>query len=100
MTNPSDMNENLAPDEDLSFAAWRKKWFGDELPSAVKDFLEYRHREWELAMETGSPLGTRTWPRRPDNLHVGGAVKVKAERFWTFDEKQAKLAKAQRIKSS
>jgi hypothetical protein len=29
---------------------WRKA-FGDKIPAAVKEFLEYRHREWELGME-------------------------------------------------
>jgi hypothetical protein len=61
------MSASLSPDEDLSFAAWRKKWFGDEIPSAVKDFLEYRHREWELALETAPPLPEKTRARRPDD---------------------------------
>jgi len=29
---------------------WRKA-FGDNIPPAVKEFLQYRHREWELGME-------------------------------------------------
>jgi hypothetical protein len=29
---------------------WRKA-FGGNIPTAVKEFLEYRHREWELEME-------------------------------------------------
>jgi hypothetical protein len=29
---------------------WRKA-FGDKVPAAVKQFLEYRHREWELGIE-------------------------------------------------
>jgi hypothetical protein len=29
---------------------WRKA-FGDQVPPAVKEFLEYRHREWELGIE-------------------------------------------------
>ena len=35
---------------DPDIEEWRKK-FGREIPLAVKDFLEHRHREWELAME-------------------------------------------------
>jgi hypothetical protein len=50
------------PVENLDFGAWRKKWFGDEIPSAVKEFLAYRHREWELGMEAGSPLPEKTRP--------------------------------------
>ncbi|MGA7522861.1 MAG: type II toxin-antitoxin system VapC family toxin [Acidobacteriaceae bacterium] len=35
-------------------------------------------------------LGTRTL----DTLHVACALELKAERFWTFDERQRKLARA------
>ena len=35
---------------------WRKA-FGDKVPPAVGDFLEYRHREWELGI--GSDLKAR-----------------------------------------
>jgi len=35
-------------------------------------------------------LGVRTL----DSLHVACALELKAERFWTFDERQARLAEA------
>ena len=35
-------------------------------------------------------LGTRTL----DSLHVAAALELGAKQFWTFDERQAKLAKA------
>jgi predicted nucleic acid-binding protein len=35
-------------------------------------------------------LGNRTL----DTLHVASALELKAERFWTFDDRQAKLARA------
>jgi predicted nucleic acid-binding protein len=44
----------------------------------------------ELARAHVARLGTRTL----DSLHVAAALELKAERFWTFDERQAKLAKA------
>jgi predicted nucleic acid-binding protein len=44
----------------------------------------------DLAERYGSKLGMRTL----DSLHVACALELKAERFWTFDERQAKLAKA------
>jgi predicted nucleic acid-binding protein len=44
----------------------------------------------ELARRHGPKLGVRTL----DSLHVACALELKAERFWTFDERQAKLAKA------
>ena len=36
--------------EDLDMEDWRKA-FGNNIPSVVKEFLEYRHRDWELGME-------------------------------------------------
>jgi predicted nucleic acid-binding protein len=32
--------------------------------------------------------------RTLDSLHVACALELKAERFWTFDERQARLAEA------
>jgi predicted nucleic acid-binding protein len=51
-------------------------------------------RIWEssilLAELHGPTLGVRTL----DSLHVACALELKAERFWTFDERQARLAEA------
>jgi predicted nucleic acid-binding protein len=41
-------------------------------------------------------LGVRTL----DTLHVASALELKAERFWTFDDRQKKLAKAVGLKTS
>jgi predicted nucleic acid-binding protein len=49
----------------------------------------------DLARRHGPKLGVRTL----DTLHVACALELKAERFWTFDERQAKLAKAEGLKS-
>lgn len=50
----------------------------------------------DLARKHGPRLGVRTL----DSLHVACALELKAERFWTFDERQAKLAKALGLKTS
>jgi predicted nucleic acid-binding protein len=51
-------------------------------------------RTWEtgidLAQRYGPSLGIRTL----DSLHVACALELKAQRFWTFDERQARLAEA------
>jgi predicted nucleic acid-binding protein len=51
-------------------------------------------RTWEtavgLARRHGATLGVRTL----DSLHVACALELKAERFWTFDDRQARLAEA------
>lgn len=48
----------------------------------------------DLARRHGPKLGIRTL----DSLHVACALELKAEKFWTFDERQAKLAKAEGLK--
>lgn len=48
----------------------------------------------DLARRFGPKLGMKTL----DTLHVACALELKAERFWTFDERQAKLAKAAGLK--
>jgi predicted nucleic acid-binding protein len=50
----------------------------------------------ELARRYGPKLNMRTL----DSLHVACALELKADRFWTFDERQAKLAKAAGLKAS
>lgn len=43
----------------------------------------------DLGRRYGPKLGVRTL----DSLHVATALEFKAERFWTFDDRQQKLAK-------
>lgn len=49
----------------------------------------------DLGRRHGPKLGTRTL----DTLHVACALELKADAFWTFDERQAKLAKAVGLKT-
>lgn len=50
----------------------------------------------ELARRFVPALGTRTL----DSLHVACALELKTERFWTFDERQKKLARAAGLKTN
>ncbi len=50
----------------------------------------------DLARKYAPALAMRTL----DSLHVACALELKADRFWTFDERQAKLAKARGLKTS
>jgi predicted nucleic acid-binding protein len=50
----------------------------------------------ELAHRHAARLGVRTL----DTLHVACALELKAEHFWTFDERQAKLATAVGLKTN
>ncbi|MGB8011170.1 MAG: type II toxin-antitoxin system VapC family toxin [Terriglobales bacterium] len=49
----------------------------------------------ELARRHAARIGVRTL----DTLHVASALELKAEHFWTFDERQAKLALAVGLKT-
>jgi predicted nucleic acid-binding protein len=59
-------------------------WISKDIPENV----------WEvcidLAWRHGQTLGVRTL----DSLHVACAVELGAKKFWTFDERQARLAEA------
>ena len=57
-------------------------WVQSEMPEDAFDSCV------ELAGHHCARLGVRTL----DSLHVASALELKAERFWTFDERQAKLA--------
>lgn len=48
----------------------------------------------ELARRHVARLGVRTL----DSLHVASALELKADRLWTFDARQAKLAEAAGLK--
>jgi predicted nucleic acid-binding protein len=50
----------------------------------------------DLGRRQGPKLGVRTL----DSLHVACALELKVEHFWTFDERQAKLARAEGLKTS
>lgn len=50
----------------------------------------------QLAHKHAARLGARTL----DTLHVASALELKAGHFWTFDERQRKLAAAAGLKTS
>lgn len=66
------------------------RWFEVEMPEMVFDLCA------DLARRHGPRLGVRTL----DSLHVASALLLRAEQFWTFDERQARLAKAEGLKTS
>jgi predicted nucleic acid-binding protein len=65
-------------------------WVEVEMPEGVFEVCA------DLARRYGPRLGVRTL----DSLHVAWALQLKAEQFWTFDERQAKLAKVAGLKIS
>jgi hypothetical protein len=65
-------------------------WLEVELPELAFDVC------MDLARKHGARLGVRTL----DSLHVASALPLKAERFRRFDERQAKLAQEEGLKTS
>lgn len=55
------------------------------MPSTVFDLAR------RIALKRTATAGTRTL----DILHVASAVLLRAEKFWTFDQRQARIAKAE-----
>ena len=58
----------------------------------------------EMVFETCAALArrhvARMGGRTLDSLHVAAAVELKADHFWTFDMRQAKMAEAEGLKAS
>jgi predicted nucleic acid-binding protein len=49
---------------------------------------------WETCINLARKYGPTLGVRMLDSLHVACALELKAQRFWTFDERQARLAEA------
>jgi predicted nucleic acid-binding protein len=84
---------------------FRGKMSVAEAQLALKNFeLDSTTGSWvkvsvpETAFETCGVLAQRHVPtlgsRTLDSLHVACALELRAQRFWTFDERQARLAEA------
>ena len=51
-------------------------------------------RTWETTVDLAKRYGPTLGVRTLDSLHVACALELKAQRFWTFDERQGRLAEA------
>jgi predicted nucleic acid-binding protein len=90
---------------------FRGEFSEQESAKVYRDFLHDRQSGlWReialpsLVFETAVDLAERHTPhlgvRALDTLHVAAALELKAERFWTFDDRQKKLAKAVGLKTT
>jgi predicted nucleic acid-binding protein len=72
--------------------AWRS--FEGDCAAGVWQGVAFPSPAWEtcvdLARRFASSLGVRTL----DSLHVACALELRADRFWTFDDRQTRLAEA------
>jgi predicted nucleic acid-binding protein len=80
----------------MSTAAAQTAWerFESDCASGLWAEVDFSTAVWErsisLARRFGPILGVRTL----DSLHVACALELGAEKFWTFDERQERLANA------
>jgi len=80
----------------LPFADSQLAWnsFEGDFRAGIWEYRDFPSQSWatsiEFARSYGSTLGVRTL----DSLHVACALELKADRFWTFDDRQARLAEA------
>ena len=74
--------------------------FEADLKGGIWDRVELPENAWELCADLARRYGAKFGARTLDSLHVACALELAAERFWTFDERQAKLAKAVGLKSA
>jgi predicted nucleic acid-binding protein len=62
--------------------------------------VTFPEHAFDLCADIGRRHGPKLGIRTLDTLHVACALELKADRFWTFDERQAKLAKALGLKTT
>ena len=77
------------PDAQL---AWQS--FEDDCSNGVWSEVDLPEGTWETSIDLAQRYGPAFGVRTLDSLHVACALELKARRFWTFDERQARLAQA------
>lgn len=75
-----------------ALAAW--KHFDEDCVNGFWIQVDLPIRLWESSIDLARRYGPTIGVRTLDSLHVACALELKAQRFWTFDERQAKLAEA------
>lgn len=70
--------------------AW--KLFESDLGAGVFEWSDLNDATWELTVRLAQRFCGQLGVRTLDTLHVACALGLRAERFWTFDERQKKLA--------
>ncbi|MGP8270225.1 MAG: type II toxin-antitoxin system VapC family toxin [Terracidiphilus sp.] len=68
--------------------------FQKDCTQGVWSLTDLPERTWQTSIDLARRYGPTLGVRTLDSLHVACALELKAERFWTFDERQARLAEA------
>jgi predicted nucleic acid-binding protein len=80
----------------LSVAQAQSAWTDFERDSKLGLWkpVEFPRRAWETSIELSRKHGATFGVRTLDSLHVACALELMSEKFWTFDDRQARLAEA------
>lgn len=62
--------------------------------------VDFPHQAWETGIDLAKRYGPALGVRTLDSLHVACALELRAQKFWTYDERQARLAEAAGIDTS
>ena len=75
-----------------ALASWAQ--FERDRANSVWIQVDLPDRLWETSIDLAQRYGPTFGVRTLDSLHVACALELGAERFWTFDDRQARLAEA------
>jgi predicted nucleic acid-binding protein len=75
-----------------ALAAWTH--FKQDCARGIWTPVNLPERTWETSIDLASRYGPTLGVRTLDSLHIACALELKAQKFWTFDERQARLAEA------
>jgi len=81
-------------------AAELSRQFQDDRKAGIWAEVALPENAFELCVDLARKYGPKLGIRTLDSLHVACALELKAERFWTFEDRQAKLAKTQGLKTA
>jgi predicted nucleic acid-binding protein len=68
--------------------------FETDCSRGVWDLRDLPPETWRRGVDLATRFGPKFGVRTLDSLHVACALELRAKKFWTFDERQAKLAEA------
>lgn len=68
--------------------------FNDDRDAGVWRSVEVPETALHVCADLGLRYGPRLGVRTLDSFHVACALELKAEQFWTFDDRQRKLARS------
>jgi len=72
--------------------AWRS--FENDCNSGAWQSVPFPNRAWDTCIDLARRFAPTLGVRTLDTLHVASAVELSAQKFWTFDDRQARLAEA------